>query len=137
MLVNNGRQMIFNEFYSNYVNKLVFFIGSGVIGDTTNYTKYQDSDILKTSQIQQGRLIDEDYNMNNKCIRIKYEAEIDSAFFSDDAGDKTMSSAVVVGSVGLYVQNEDGEKILFSRVTFNPITLLRGSKITVEYSINF
>lgn len=133
MLVNDGRQMIFNDFYSNYVDKLMFFIGSGVIGDTTNYTKYQDSDILKTSQIQQGQLINDYYNRNNKCIRIKYEAEIDSTFFSDDE----MSSAVVIGSVGLYVQNEDGEKILFSRVTFNPITLLRGSKITVEYSINF
>lgn len=132
MLVNDGRQMIFNDFYSNYVNKLIFFIGSGVIGDTTNYTKYQDSDILKTSGLT-DELIDDNYNRNNKCIRINYEADIDSSFFSDDE----MSSAVVIGSVGLYIEGDNGEKILFSRVTFNPITLLRGSKITVEYSINF
>lgn len=139
MVTLTAHQILYNLFKFNYINneniKLYFYIGTGSDGDDSeNLTTVNDSEVFKTFILGDGDqsiqpVIDDDnititISANNIEIR------------SDDID--SMLGAATIGSAGIYIVEQEGQlRKLFSRITFNPITLLEGSSIDIEYMVKF
>ena len=140
MIVKEGYQLLYNMLIKKYISgvsdiedyegTINFFIGDGSAGDATENDVYMPSESLLDEP-----LTNDDISISNHTIIIR--KTIDDTKLQSDY----MSTSFTIGSAGVFVElnGSNGAKLLklFSRITFDPITLLVGSVIDIEYVIKF
>lgn len=135
MIVKEGYQLLYDILIKKYISDvssiedhegtIYFFIGDGSAGDATENDVYVQNEIISEVKLTKDII---DIASTNRAIIIRHA-------ISEE--DNSMTTTFTVGSAGIFVELSDGEKILFSRITFDPITLLTGSVIDIEYIVQF
>lgn len=136
MIVKEGYQLLYNMLIKKYISgvsdiedydgTIKFFIGDGSAGDATENDAYVPSETLLNVE-----LTNKDINITDHSIIVR--KTIDDTTLQSDY----MLASFTIGSAGVFVELNNGGAILFSRITFDPITLLVGSSIDIEYVIKF